>query len=1049
MGKSKSYRTRNAANRALRITFPYGYGGALMLDDRFSTTLPDDLPQQMSMHTGGKLLFYGQTGEKITLSGMSVTLETNPYSFEGYYFLTDMPSSAPLPDCIPYSTAEKYADTHTAAYVINRDIQNFVQMGERWFDRTIENDSPTHYSFPITDRSADTPSIRLTYAWGSDENATIDLGLPEYTSKNIESGLSISNVSVFTRRTGYTEFTLGNDATEDTLHLNVLLTQPRPTGSNIGMDFMAISYPRLNTLGQDPQRTLYFTSNYDTNVRFSDIPAGTCAWDISSASSVRPYEMIDNQITLTASTPTVILFDPQAQQHTPEIVDRDLVNQNLHALTVPTMLIVTTPNLLIQAEELAEIHRSIQGIDVAVVNAEDIYNEFSSGSFSAMGLRRFVKMLYDREPSKLRSLLLYGAASYDMRHITHSMPILPVRECSQDLYMYSTVQSYCTDSYFGMLNDNYNPNLIWHQYTQIAVGRLPVHTPELASMVNDKIRRFMTTPHWMRAANKSIYIADNVDDAQYTEAIDQIATTISTRPGSLTHKNYVDFFPNDYTNPLPQLNRSVANHIHEGVGFVHYIGHSNYEGFVTGKYGITSQAATGFSNETMPISILSTCNLGHFDGTLEAFAISSLLSKNAMIANIAYSRESWAKGNETSHKIIAKHIASATSGTTLGQLWLEMQSDCIKENITSTRYSINDLNRNLLGDPELPLHFADYEASINLTDNLSELPTLTPVRITGQIIDKTGSVASDFNGKIDLTVTIEHITTTTRGIRDANSGGKTYLCGSIPVAKVTAEITEGNYETTLILPQQPKSAKLRIVAYAETPDYTYSATGELKNITVSDAETSRITDTTPPSITYFYVGTPDNRVSSPDAAIHACIHDDISGIATCPSPLEIAMHADIDGNEIDNARSYCRIDTDGSAYFDIPVGSLPDGSHTVTISLCDNSGNRIVKSVDFEVMSAEMSISLQCLTKINRDNALFEWTHNYLSTDPTVNIIIFDKCGNTVANILQPSSSSQWEWNLLDQNGNPVENGTYTASAMATDGLRYASSPEITFIVLR
>ena len=46
----------------------YGYGGAMFRDDRFSTSLPDDLPRQMSAHTDGKLIFYGHAGEKITMS---------------------------------------------------------------------------------------------------------------------------------------------------------------------------------------------------------------------------------------------------------------------------------------------------------------------------------------------------------------------------------------------------------------------------------------------------------------------------------------------------------------------------------------------------------------------------------------------------------------------------------------------------------------------------------------------------------------------------------------------------------------------------------------------------------------------------------------------------------------------------------------------------------------------------------------------------------------------------------------------------------------------
>ncbi len=54
--------------------------------------------------------------------------------------------------------------------------------------------------------------------------------------------------------------------------------------------------------------------------------------------------------------------------------------QNLHAMQTPDMVIVTTPLFADCAKELAEIHISRQGLDVAVIMQEDIFNEFSSGN---------------------------------------------------------------------------------------------------------------------------------------------------------------------------------------------------------------------------------------------------------------------------------------------------------------------------------------------------------------------------------------------------------------------------------------------------------------------------------------------------------------------------------------------------------------------------------------------------------------------------------------------------------------------------------------------
>ena len=57
-------------------------------------------------------------------------------------------------------------------------------------------------------------------------------------------------------------------------------------------------------------------------------------------------------------------------------------NQNLHALDSINLLIIVPANgkLTQQAERLAQAHRERDGIRCAVVEADKIYNEFSSGS---------------------------------------------------------------------------------------------------------------------------------------------------------------------------------------------------------------------------------------------------------------------------------------------------------------------------------------------------------------------------------------------------------------------------------------------------------------------------------------------------------------------------------------------------------------------------------------------------------------------------------------------------------------------------------------------
>lgn len=1029
----------------------YGYGGAMFRDDRFSTSLPDDLPRQMSAHTDGKLIFYGHAGEKITMSGMTANIAYNPYTFDGYYFLSDAHDSEYNTEPIPYKRNSRASETHIATYTENREIQSYESLGERWFDAMLESHSPTSYRFPIADADY-SGTVRLGYAWVSEENDSITIAISPQVKVRTSNGLGISNPSSLVRRTGYTDFTFDqSQANTDSIHIDISLKNPRPSGSFAAMDHAAISFTRLNTLGSDPQRRMFASVQSGQNMRLVNIPDGALAWDVSSAESVRPYHIENSELTPASNTATIILFDPKAQLYVPEIVDDGLKNQNLHASSTPHMVIVTLGSLRPQAEQLAEIHRKEQGIDVLVADAEEIYNEYSSGAFSAMAIRRFVKMLYDRNPRKLRSLLLYGAGSQDMRHITHSMPILPVRECSQDTYMYSSSQSYCADSYFAMIADDYNPNTIWHQYPLIAVGRIPVHTPSQAIAVNNKIRRFMTTPYWQRSANSHIYIADNVDEGQYPEHLDTVAQEIASRQGDITIKNYIDFFPDDYKTASPQLNKSISRHVHEGLGFIHYIGHSAFKGFATGKYGISSHETFGWTNESMPIMILSTCNLGHFDGTKSTLGVESLLAPNSSIANIVYARESWARGNENAHTIIGRHIAGIKKSITLGELWLNIRNECIRYHMNSTRYSINDLNRNLLGDPELPLRFPEYNAAIRLADDSqsTEIAPLTPVRISGTICDTLGECIADFDGKAIIRVNLEDIPQVTRGIRDPKAKGATYICGSIPVATVAAEVAGGKYEATVIIPRQAAKNSIRITVYAESEDTSRAASGELEGLTVSAETNDGAEDTTSPDIIEFYAGNKENIVTSPDDMLYAVVGADLSGIAIGAVPLETTMHMWVDGKILDNVAVYCMPQTDGSAVISMPVGNLADGRHTATLSVSDNAGNRSLSDVTFEYVSTEMSASLKCLASVARDKAIFRIEHTYLSGTPEVTMLITDRNGKTVANAKVTAGVETWKWDLRDLSDKPVDDGSYTASILVTDGIRHTSSAPLTFTVLR
>ena len=104
---------------------------------------------------------------------------------------------------------------------------------------------------------------------------------------------------------------------------------------------------------------------------------------------------------------------------TPEFVHR-ITNQNHHAATATDMVIIipTSQKLLKEAQRIKALHETHDSLRVTIVPADELYNEFSSGTPDANAYRRYVKMLYDKAETSEnmpRYLLLLGDAAWDNR----------------------------------------------------------------------------------------------------------------------------------------------------------------------------------------------------------------------------------------------------------------------------------------------------------------------------------------------------------------------------------------------------------------------------------------------------------------------------------------------------------------------------------------------------------------------------------------------------------------------------------------------------------
>ena len=93
------------------------------------------------------------------------------------------------------------------------------------------------------------------------------------------------------------------------------------------------------------------------------------------------------------------------------------LDQNGQFLDIDYLII--TPDIFQgQAERLAQINRSIYGLNVKVVRLSDIYNEFSTGSQDISAIRNFIRYVYHNASSdadRLKYVCMFGEGSYDYK----------------------------------------------------------------------------------------------------------------------------------------------------------------------------------------------------------------------------------------------------------------------------------------------------------------------------------------------------------------------------------------------------------------------------------------------------------------------------------------------------------------------------------------------------------------------------------------------------------------------------------------------------------
>jgi len=285
-------------------------------------------------------------------------------------------------------------------------------------------------------------------------------------------------------------------------------------------------------------------------------------------------------------------------------------------------LLMISYGLFLESLKPLKAWRESQGLSVAIVDVEDVYDEFSFGTKTPQGLKNFLlhaKSSWQKPP---RFVLLVGDASFDPRNYYGfgSFDFVPTKLV--DTYYLETA----SDDWFVDFDGDGLPDM--------AIGRLPVRTPEEAAAVVSKITGYEQSAG---AMTDVLLVADMRDEAGDFPASSREVKALFPERLTVTEV-FRDQFPDDV-----QVRNALLSSLNQGPLLVNYMGHGTTQFWRGGIFN--SDDAEALTNGLrLPFFINMTCLNGWFHDPYQEGLAEALLKAEGGGAIAA-----WASSGLTEH----------------------------------------------------------------------------------------------------------------------------------------------------------------------------------------------------------------------------------------------------------------------------------------------------------------------------------------------------------------------------------------------------------------
>lgn len=882
------------------------------------------------------------------------------------------------------------------------------------------------------------------------------------------------------------QYTLGSNAGTGTVTVSLSAAGAVNSGGKAAQLTISVNGKQLGTMNVQTNGSLekmrtsvksFTTDNLQTSNQITIAPnanCGTVRLDYISIYADQPKEAPN----LAQTFPT-----PEYLYH--------ITNQNHHAAPAADMVIIipTSQKLLTQAERLKTLHEQRDGLRVTIVPADELFNEFSSGTPDANAYRRYLKMLYDRaedEADMPRYLLLLGDGAWDNR-----MRLSDWSSCSPDDFLlcyesensYSEVECFVSDDYFCLMDDGEGTSMLTNQ-SDVAVGRIPARTADEAAGVVDKIERYVKNEEAGAWQNVICFMGDDGNQNQHMNDADSVAQMVEKLyPNYVVKRIMWDAYnrvSSSTGNTYPDVTRLIKQQMQQGALLMNYSGHGGPTSF-SHEYVVQLPDFQEATSPRLPLWMTASCDLMPFDGQEDNIGEATVFNKKGGgIAFYGTTRTVYQNYNRLMNLAFTQQVLSRDKdgkAMPIGEAARLAKNQLISPGIKvgktkdgsgnlvdsySKDASANKRQYTLLGDPALRLAFPTVPMkveTINGTaftdDSKLTLKAGSTAKVTGCVTTDEGQCDETFNGTMTAVVRDIRELITCKLNNTGADGAEvpfTYYDRPNTVFSGSTNVKNGRFTFSFAVPKDIKYSDLDAIInlYAVNTDKTTLASGICNSLVLNGTDPAAVNTTGPDIYCYLNSSSFTNGGAVNSTPYFVAELNDEDGINASGSGIGHDLQLIIDGSQSKTytLNNYFQYDfgsfTHGKVGFSIP--QLSYGEHKLQFRAWDILNNSSTTELTFNVVKGlePLFFDVECTKNPATTSTSFRILHDRTGSDMDVKLDIFDTSGRhlwTYSESSVPTDQTYTiDWDLTVDGGRQLNTGLYLYRlSISSDGSTYVS----------